>query len=65
MYHTTFFSVEYGATVSGLSNSQLLTLYRTKPKRIKLKWSSQLAEDLKRIRQLDFECDIAMMLMNR
>ncbi len=61
MYHTLpSFSVEYGATVSGLSNSQLLTLYRTKPKRIKLKWFSQLAEDLKRIRQLDFECDIAI-----
>lgn len=46
-YSQPCFNVEYGATVSGLSSSQLQTLKDTKPARIKLKWSSHLINDIK------------------
>ena len=54
------FEVQYGATVSGLTNSQIETLLETRPKRIKLKWSTSLIKDLETIRLLNFDCDIAI-----
>ena len=57
---TCIFEVQYGATVSGLTNSQIETLLETRPKRIKLKWSTSLIKDLETIRLLNFDCDIAI-----
>ncbi len=54
------FEVQYGATVSGLTNSQIEALLETRPKRIKLKWSTSLIKDLETIRLLNLECDIAI-----
>lgn len=61
MYHELpSFSVAYGATVSGLNNEQLLKLSETQPRRIKLKWSSQLIEDIQYIYQSHLDCDLAL-----
>lgn len=54
------FSVDYGATVSGLTESQLYTLAQTQPARIKLKWSDHLREDLIQLHQLDFKYQLAI-----
>ena len=42
------------------TNSQIETLLETRPKRIKLKWSTSLIKDLETIRLLNFDCDIAI-----
>lgn len=61
MYHElSSFSVTYGATISGLTNEQLHKLYETQPRRVKLKWSSQLVEDINAIHQNDIHCDLAL-----
>ncbi|WP_226386353.1 o-succinylbenzoate synthase [Staphylococcus sp. Marseille-Q1834] len=50
MYHQLpSFTVEYGATASGLTKSQLQTLQTTQPPRIKLKWSNHLNEDIRKL----------------
>lgn len=50
MYHQLpSFTVEYGATASGLTEAQLQTLQTTQPPRIKLKWSKQLSEDIHKL----------------
>jgi len=60
-YSQPCFNVEYGATVSGLSSSQLQTLKDTKPARIKLKWSSHLINDIKKLRnELPFEFNLTL-----
>lgn len=47
MYHDLpKFKVAYGATISGLSKQQLEYLKQTQPKRIKLKWTGQLNDDI-------------------
>ncbi|MCE5022989.1 o-succinylbenzoate synthase [Staphylococcus haemolyticus] len=47
MYHDLpKFKVAYGATISGLSTQQLEYLKQTQPKRIKLKWTGQLNDDI-------------------
>lgn len=59
MYHDLpKFKVAYGATISGLSTQQLEYLKQTQPKRIKLKWTGQLNDDitlLDDILRYDFE----------
>lgn len=50
MYHQLpSFTVEYGATASGLTEAQLQTLQTTQPPRIKLKWSDRLNEDIHKL----------------
>ena len=47
MYHDLpKFKVAYGATISGISAQQLEYLKQTQPKRIKLKWTGQLNDDI-------------------
>ena len=61
MYHQLFsFEVEYGATVNGLTPMQLDTLKKTKPKRVKLKWSPNLNHNLNVIRALNLNNHIAI-----
>mgnify|MGYP002716031974 CR=1 FL=1 len=62
MFHSQpCFNVEYGATISGLSSSQLQTLKDTKPARIKLKWGSHLNNDIRKLKnELTFEFDLAL-----
>lgn len=54
------FVVDYGATVSGLTDTRLNELRVTQPQRIKIKWSSQLVQDIQRIRELDLNCKITI-----
>ena len=51
-YNLESFSVEYGATASGLSDKQFEVLQKTEPKRVKLKWSDNVVDDLKKLQQL-------------
>ncbi|UMT74921.1 o-succinylbenzoate synthase [Staphylococcus roterodami] len=61
MFHTLpSFSVAYGATVSGLSNKQLAALKVTKPVRIKLKWTSQIIDQIKSLRELNFQFQLVV-----
>ncbi|HCZ1594566.1 TPA: o-succinylbenzoate synthase [Staphylococcus aureus] len=61
MFHTLpSFSVAYGATVSGLSNKQLAALKETKPARIKLKWTPQIIDQIKSLRELNFQFQLVI-----
>ena len=61
MFHTLpSFSVAYGATASGLSNKQLAALKTTKPARIKLKWTPQIMDQIKKLRELDFHFQLVV-----
>ncbi|ANZ33093.1 o-succinylbenzoate synthase [Staphylococcus carnosus] len=51
-YNLESFSVEYGATASGLSDKQFEVLQKTEPKRVKLKWSDNVVDDLKKLQRL-------------
>ncbi|GEP84391.1 O-succinylbenzoate synthase [Staphylococcus piscifermentans] len=51
-YKLEAFSVDYGATVSGLSDAQLSVLQDKQPRRVKLKWSESVEEDLEQLSQL-------------
>ncbi|MEL0538617.1 o-succinylbenzoate synthase [Staphylococcus debuckii] len=54
------FSVEYGATVSGLSEVQLNVLQNTQPRRVKLKWSETVEGDLEQLSQLSSQPLLAL-----
>lgn len=62
MYHDLpTFKVEYGATISGISAQQLDDLVQTQPKRIKLKWTSQLNNDISLLNDaLPFDYELAL-----
>lgn len=45
-------TVDYGATVSGLTDERLQQLIDTQPKRVKVKWSHTISTDLQRLRDL-------------
>ena len=47
MYQTLpIINVDYGATVSGLTEAHFVQLKETQPKRIKIKWSNHILKDL-------------------
>ncbi|MEJ7218645.1 o-succinylbenzoate synthase [Staphylococcus gallinarum] len=54
------FNVPYGATVSGLTDSNLLQLRETEPQRVKLKWSDNILNDVQKIQALPFNLQIAI-----
>ncbi|MDC6326998.1 o-succinylbenzoate synthase [Staphylococcus auricularis] len=53
-------SVDYGATVSGMSQSKLEQLNQTAPKRVKLKWSADVLDDIRAVQGLSFSPSIAL-----
>ncbi len=54
------FDVAYGATISGLSEDNYQQLLSTQPKRVKLKWSQHVLEDLKQLQALPFQPELAL-----
>src|SRR5699024_213058 len=54
-YELKSFSVPYGATVSGLNESNLKQLNVTRPHRVKIKWTNHILEDIKILSQLSFQ----------
>ena len=53
-------TVDYGATVSGLTQETLNTLEKTQPQRIKLKWTPHVLEDVQRLQSLAHQPSIAL-----
>ncbi|MCY6990781.1 o-succinylbenzoate synthase [Staphylococcus argensis] len=53
-------TVDYGATVSGLTEERLLKLQETQPQRIKLKWTPNVLEDVQRLQNLAHQPEIAL-----
>lgn len=53
-------SVSYGATVSGLNNIKYKQLAETRPERIKVKWSTNILQDLEHLMLLPFRFDVAI-----
>ena len=62
IYHSLpSFEVEYGATASGLTKTQLKALQTTQPSRIKLKWSDTLLSDIETLTtELPFNVNLAL-----
>ena len=62
MYQTLpIINVDYGATVSGLTEAHFVQLKETQPKRIKIKWSNHILKDLAHMnKQLDFEYQLVI-----
>lgn len=54
------FSVDYGATISGMTDEKLSQLKQTKPKRVKLKWSEHVLSDLSHLQSLPFQPLLAL-----
>lgn len=54
------FSVDYGATISGMTDEKLSQLIQTKPKRVKLKWSEHVLSDLSHLQSLRFQPLLAL-----
>ncbi|WP_251519691.1 MULTISPECIES: o-succinylbenzoate synthase [unclassified Staphylococcus] len=59
-YKLPSFSVPYGATVSGISKENIEQLKKTRPSRVKIKWSSQIMDDIQTIQNLSFKPTIAI-----
>ncbi|MGJ5711637.1 o-succinylbenzoate synthase [Staphylococcus auricularis] len=54
------FAVDYGATVSGMTQTKLKQLKQTAPKRVKLKWSADVLDDIRAVQGLPFSSSIAL-----
>ncbi|WP_412521213.1 o-succinylbenzoate synthase [Staphylococcus simulans] len=54
------FEVQYGATISGLTTENFQQLETTQPKRVKLKWSEHVVNDLRKLHTLPFKPSIAL-----
>ncbi|MCU5746820.1 o-succinylbenzoate synthase [Staphylococcus sp. SQ8-PEA] len=54
------FRVEYGATVNGMTNQSLQYIKDNRPKRVKVKWSSTIQEDIHGLQSLDYQPLIAL-----
>lgn len=52
--------VDYGATVSGLTDEQLVKLEQTRPQRVKLKWTPHVLKDVQRLQSLSHQPAIAI-----